>query len=237
MTVNKNKYLFALIGILLGFMGSFFWVRSINESSAGAAPRTSSGAPSGQPSQQAMMGDVAAIIEKAKKNPQDYEAQIDAARVHAQIGRIKESVEFLEKAYQINPKELGKLEGAMGFVGQHYLEEKHFDEAESWFRRALEFQPDEIELHIELASTFLEREPAAPDKAIETLQQALKVQPRNGHALGHLVEAYLLKKDVRTSEETLNRLKEAEPNNKRISIYQNLIADLRAGKPITIPKE
>ncbi len=235
--VNKNKYLFALIGLLAGFLISYYATKSINESSAGAAPRTPAGAPAGGQNQQAMMGDVRAVIEKAKNNPQDFEAQVAAASVHAQIGRSKEAVELLEKAYQINPVELGKLEGAVGFIGQYYLKEKNFSEAEKWFRRGLELQPNEIELHIELATALLEREPPAPDKAIAPLEQALKIQPKNGHALGHLVEAYLLKKDVRTAEDTLGRLREAEPANKRISIYQNLIADLKAGKPITIPKE
>jgi Flp pilus assembly protein TadD len=236
--VNKNKYLFGLIGILAGFLISFFVTKSINESQAGAATSNSSATARGPggPNQQQMMSDVAQTIEKAKNNPQDYEAQVNAARSFAQIGRNKEAAEFLEKAYEINPAELGKL-GAIGFIGMSHFEEKNFAEAEKWFLRALELTPNNPDLLIELASTFLEREPAAPDKAIERLQQALKTEPRNGHALGHLVEAYLLKKDVRAAEEALERLKEAEPANTRISIYQNLVADVKAGKPITIPKE
>jgi tetratricopeptide (TPR) repeat protein len=235
--MNKNKYLFGLIGLLLGFLASFFVTKSINESPAGAASAPARPGAAGQPSQQAMMGDVRAVIEKAKNNPQDYQAQIDAARAFAQINRNKEAAEFLEKAYQVNPAELGKLEGAVGFIGMHYMDEKNFAEAEKWFRRALDLSPDDAELHIELAATFLEREPAAPDRAIESLQQALRVAPKNGHAIGHLIEAYLHKKDARAAEDALGRLREAEPNNQRAAIYQNLIADLKAGKPITIPKE
>ncbi|MEW6206912.1 MAG: tetratricopeptide repeat protein [Acidobacteriota bacterium] len=235
--MNKNKYLFALIGLLAGFLASYYATKSMNESAAGAAPKTAAGAPASGQSQQAMMGDVRAIIEKAKNNPQDYEAQINAADAFYQIQRFKDAAEYLEKAYQINPAEFIKMTGAVAFLGKYSLEEKKFDEAEKWFQRAIESAPTEIELHIELATVFLEREPPAPDKAIEPLNQALKVQPKNGHALGHLVEAYLLKKDARAAEATLSRLQDAEPNNKRIAVYQNLLADLKAGKPITIPKE
>jgi tetratricopeptide (TPR) repeat protein len=235
--VNKNKYLFALIGLLAGFLASYYATKSINESDANTATRTSAGAPAGGQNQQAMMGDVRAILDKAKNNPQDFQAQIEAASVHAQIGRSKEAAELLEKAYQINPAELGKLEGAISFIGQHYLEEKKFEEAEKWFRRAVEADPTQTEPHIEMAKVFLLREPPAPDKAIAPLEKALQLQPKNGHALGHLIEAHLLKKDARAAESALSRLQGAEPNNKRIAIYQNLLADLKAGKPITIPKE
>jgi tetratricopeptide (TPR) repeat protein len=235
--VNKNKYLFALIGILAGFLISYYATKSMNESPAGAAPKTPAGAPSGSQGQQAAMGDVRAIIEKAKNNPQDFEAQINAADSFYQIQRFKEAAEYLEKAYQINPAEFTKMTGAVAFMGRYSLEEKKYAEAEKWFQRAIEAAPAEAELHVELADVFLKSEPPAPDKAIASLQQALKIQPKNGHALGHLIEAYLLKKDARTAEDTLSQLKSAEPNNNRISIYQNLIADLKAGKPVTIPKE
>ncbi len=235
--MNKNKYLFALIGLLAGFLVSYYATKSMNETSAGAAPRTPAGAPASGQNQQAMMGDVRAVIEKAKNNPQDFEAQIDAADAFYRIQKFKEAAELLEKAYQINPAEFTKMAGAVAFLGNYSLEEKKYDEAEKWFQRAIESNPSEINFHIELATVFLEREPPAPDKAIAPLEQALKIQPKNGHALGHLVEAYLLKKNTRAAEDTLDKLREAEPNNKRIAIYQNLLADVKAGKPITIPKE
>jgi hypothetical protein len=52
-----------------------------------------------------------------------------------------------------------------------------------------------------------------------------------------LVEAYALKKDARSAEEALNRLKETNPASDRVSKLQTLVADLKAGKPISIPKE
>jgi hypothetical protein len=32
-------------------------------------------------------------------------------------------------------------------------------------------------------------------------------------------------------------LKEADPANQRIAALQNMVADLKAGKPVSIPKE
>ena len=231
--MNKNKYLFGLIGLTAGFLISFFWTQSYNKSTAVTAPGSTGGAAGGQPNQQAMMANVSATLEKAKNNPKDFEAQVDAARTFFQIGRIAEAIEYLKKAHEIKPDDINVTAN----IGILYSEQKNFAEAEKYFRRAIEISPDEAELYVELGATFIQREPAEPDKAVEELQRALKIEPKNSHALGHLIEAYLLKKDARLAEETLARLRDAEPTSQKISSYQTLISDVKAGRAITVPKE
>ena len=74
-------------------------------------------------------------------------------------------------------------------------------------------------------------------EARKLAEARLKANPKDGHALGHLVEAYAVKKDAAGADEALNRLREADPSNKRLTALQNMVADLKAGKPVTIPKE
>lgn len=237
--VNKNKYLFGLIGLIAGFLISFFAIKSINESEMASAPTTNAPHPgataggSDSQTQQGMMANVSGALEKAKNNPNDFNAQIDAAKLYYQIGQFKEAIEYLEKAHEIQPDNIG----VTATIANLYFDEKNYVEAEKWYSTAIKSKPDETELYVELASTFLKREPADPDRAIQEIQKALKQDAKNSHALAHLIEAYLLKKDARGAEETLARLKEAEPTNQRVSLYQGLIADLRAGRPINIPKE
>jgi tetratricopeptide (TPR) repeat protein len=238
--VNRNKYLIGFIGLAVGFIVSFFLTQNYNKSNA--APG-SAGTPSGMSSgaggaggQQAMMGQVAGIIEKAKNSPNDFQAQVEAARAFNQIGRIAETADYLKKAYAIDAAKFNEL-GAAGFLGQYYFEQKDYAESETWFNRAIKADPKETDLYVALAETYVQREPPQPDQAIAQLQQALGVDPKNAHALGHLVEAYALKKDPRGAEETVKRLKEADPTNQRISVLETLVTDLKAGKPVTIPKE
>jgi tetratricopeptide (TPR) repeat protein len=238
--VNKNKYLIGLIGLALGFIISFFLTQNYNKSNAAPA---AAGMPSGMASgaggaggQQAMMGGVQQIIEKAKNGPNDFQAQVEAAKAFNQIGRVAETADYLKKAYAIDPKKFNEL-GAAGFLGQYYFEQKDYAEAETWFNRAIKADPKEADLYVALAETYVQREPPQPDQAIAQLQQALGVDPKNGHALGHLVEAYALQKDARGAEETLKRLKETDPTNQRLSVLETLVADLKAGKAVTIPKE
>jgi Flp pilus assembly protein TadD len=83
----------------------------------------------------------------------------------------------------------------------------------------------------------MQRQPPQPDKAIQELQKATRINPKDAHAVAHLVEAYALKKDAKSAEETLNQLKALEPTNNRIAVLQTLLADVKAGKPITLPSE
>ena len=238
--MNKNKYLIGLIGLALGFIISFFLTQNYNKSNAAPA---AAGMPSGMASgaggaggQQAMMGGVQQIIEKAKNGPNDFQAQVEAAKAFNQIGRVAETADYLKKAYAIDPNKFNEL-GAAGFLGQYYFEQKDYAEAETWFNRAIKADPKDADLYVALAETYVQREPPQPDQAIVQLQQALGVDPKHGHALGHLVEAYALKKDARGAEETVKRLKETDPTNQRISVLETLVADLKAGKAVTIPKE
>jgi tetratricopeptide (TPR) repeat protein len=236
--VNKNKYLIALIGLAVGFIISFFLTQNYNKSNA--APAATAGTPStmagGAGGQQAMMGQVQQVIEKAKNAPNDFQAQVEAAKVFNQIGRVAETADYLKKAYAIDQNKFNEL-GAAGFLGQYYVEQKDYAEAETWFNRAIKADPKDADLYVALAETYVQREPPQPDQAIAQLQQALAVDQKSGHALGHLVEAYALKKDARAAEETLNRLKEVDPTNQRISGMESMVADLKAGKPVTLPKE
>jgi tetratricopeptide (TPR) repeat protein len=240
---NMNKYLIAGIGLAVGFAISFFWTQSFNKNNATtSATAASSGAQGGMQGaggaggQQAMMGQVQQTIDKAKNNPNDFQAQVEAATIFNKVGRQAETVEYLKKAYAIDPNKFNEL-GAAGFLGQYYFDQKDYAESETWFNRAIKAEPNEAELYVGLAETYVQREPPQPDQAIAQLQQALKVDAKNGHALGHLVEAYALKKDARAAEETLKQLKQADPTNQRLSTLETMVADVKAGKRVTLPKE
>lgn len=237
--MNKYKYLTGLIGLAIGFGVAFSWTQKFNRENASTATSSASApqaAAGGAGGQQAMMGQVAQTIEKAKTNPKDFDAQKDAASLFYQIGRTAEAVEFLEKAHEIDPTRFSALK-AEAFMAQSYAQQKKYAESEAWFDRAIDANPGDAEIYAVFAETYVNREPPLPDKAIEQIQLALKIDPKNGHALRHLVEAYALKKDKRLAEEAFARLKQADPASEEIAKVEPVITDLKAGKPVTIPKE
>src|SRR5262245_2945928 len=122
----ERKYLFGVIGLVLGFAVAYYTTRSYNQANAGAPPAgTTSTAASGGASstgqQKAVMGDIAEKIEKAKNNPKDFNAQIEAAMTFDQIGRVQGTVEYLAKAYDADSKKFAEMDGqtnASQFIGQ-----------------------------------------------------------------------------------------------------------------------
>jgi tetratricopeptide (TPR) repeat protein len=243
--MKNRKYIFSLVGLILGIAVSFPMTRSFNDNNmkpaAAGAPGMAQppGASGGAGDQQRMMGDIAKTLETAKNNPKDFEAQIAAARAYYQISKLDETAEYLERAYAADPAKTAE-QGALNFLGQHAYEKKNYAEAEKWLRLALPAEAEganKAEIYVLLAKTFMQREPAQPDKAVAELRNGLKLAPKDAHAVGHLVEAYALKKDAPSAEEALSQLKGLEPASPRIPVLQNLIADVKAGKSITLPKE
>ena len=141
--MNTKRVLLGLIGLTIGFIVSFVWTRDYNKNNAGAVGASgaqSAGARSGANSQEAMMAQIRETMEKAKQNPNDFEAQIEAAGAYDQIGRAKEAVDHLKKAIEINPADRRSF-AISAYVGNYYLQEKDFLEAEKWFRRSAEINP------------------------------------------------------------------------------------------------
>ena len=244
--MNNTKYVIGLAGLVVGFLVSFFWVSSYNRNNAPAAPTTAGATAGGMPAasgsgnEQATMGQVQQIIEKAKNNPKDFDAQVDAAAAFEAIKQTPGIVEYLGRAYEANPQAFVKrddLKSLLPNIALYYSQQKKYDKADLWIQRAKESAPNDSEMQVEFGSAYLRRESPQPDKAIQELQAALKANPKNAHALGHLTEAYALKNNVAGAEDALNRMREAEPSNERLPALQNMVADLKAGKPVTLPKE
>ena len=239
--MTKRRIIFALSGLAVGFVVAFTWTRSYNnnatvsdgQSRANTAGPAAAGGGSGE---QAGMASVREKIERAKNNPNDFDAQIEAARLYSQIGRVNEVVPLVERAYKIDSTKAAGL-GIPIFLAHYYSDQKDYANAEKWYRAELDAKPQDPDTLIELGATFIDREPPNPDKAIDYLQSALKSNPSNAHALVHLTQAYLLKKDARAATESLARARQSDPSNKMIPDLEKQVNALKAGQQVVLPKE
>lgn len=254
MALSKRRIIFGLSGLAIGFIVAFTWTRSYNNSAMvsegkqqpGAAGPSSQGGAAGQ---QAGMASVRDTIERAKNSPNDFESQVNAARLFDQIGRVKEEVPFLEQAYKADPGQAVGM-NIPPYLAEYYSTQKDYQNAEKWYRAQLEAKPNDPEITIELGATFIDRDPPNPDKAIDYLQSALKSNPNSAHALVHLTQAYLQKKDARAAENSLARAKqlrdsagsvpagqEPDPSLKLIPDLENQVNALKSGQQVVVPKE
>ncbi len=137
--MKTSKYAFlrssaslAIIGLLLGLISGFKVANSMYRGQRNASlNRQIAQASQGMPGSQA---EVAAVIEKAKANPNDVAAQLEAAGQFIQIERSQEALPFLEAARKADPNEPRANVG----LGLAYFSLGQYDKAIEALNRARE---------------------------------------------------------------------------------------------------
>src|SRR5712691_1571396 len=151
--MNKDNLMFAIIGLLLGFILGFMVhsVLSQRESAPrGPMQQTQSMPPNHPPvggdqagdTGQQMLASVQTAMKQARENPNDFEAQVTAAKLEYQIQRYDQAIEYLLAANKLKPTDFNTL----AMLGEANMDAGHFEAAEKWYRAALLKKPDDITL-------------------------------------------------------------------------------------------
>jgi tetratricopeptide (TPR) repeat protein len=180
--MSRENILFAIIGILLGFIVGFMFASSLSQKAAlQPAAAGTQGLPADHPpvagqnagNPQAMQAQVQASLEKARSEPQNFEAQIQAADLYYQIQRYDQAIEYLLKANQLKPTDYRTVV----LLGMVNLDAGHYDTAEKWYRAAMKIKADDVMVLAGLAATTLQKGDAkAAEDAIAQLE---KVDPNS----------------------------------------------------------
>jgi Flp pilus assembly protein TadD len=198
--MTRENILFAIIGILLGFIVGFMFASSMSQRmpEPQAASRSQAmpadhppvgGAQNGQ-DPQAVREQVAASLEKARNEPKNFDAQVKAAELYYQIGRYDQSIEFLLKANQIQPTDYRTVT----LLGLTNLDAGHYETAEKWYRAALKMRQDDVMVLAGLAAATLE------------------------------------KGDAKAAEDAIAQLEKVDPNSEDLPNFKTKLASLKAGK-------
>ncbi len=179
--MTRENILFAIIGILLGFIVGFMLASSMSQRNAMQQASASGqtmpadhppvGAGQGAPDPQAVREQVTASLEKARNEPKNFDAQIEAANLYYQIQRYDDAIEFLLKANQLRPTDYRTVT----LLGMVNLDAGHFDTAERWYRAAMKMKSDDVMVLSGLADAMLKKgDSKAAEDAIAQLE---KVSP------------------------------------------------------------
>jgi len=177
--MTRENLLFAIIGILFGFIVGFMFASTMSQKQA--ATVTSVGASQSLPSDHPPVGSqnavsdpaavreqVTASIEQARKEPTNFDAQLKAGELFYQIQRYDQAIEFWLRANQLKPNEYRPVV----FLGMANLDAGHFDVAEKWYRAALKIQQDDVvALHGVAAATLGKGDAKAAEDAIAKLEK------------------------------------------------------------------
>ncbi|MDX2031953.1 MAG: tetratricopeptide repeat protein [Blastocatellia bacterium] len=139
----RTRLSFAILGLVLGLVGGFKLANSQYRSeqnkalsaniSKTLAQLPSAGAAAG-PAGDAPTGETQAIMERARANPNDAEAQMEAASQFIQIERAAEAMPFLERADKAKPND----PRIMASLGVAHFMLGNLDEAAGWLKRSRE---------------------------------------------------------------------------------------------------
>ena len=202
--MTRENLLFAIIGILLGFIIGFLLANSINQrdfaARLGSTPGQQSqnlppnhppigGDQTGEGGQQ-MLASVQTAMKQARENPNDFEAQVTAAKLEYQIQRYDQAIEYLLAANKLKPDDFDVL----GMLGEANMDAKHYDAAAKWYKAALIKKPGDL--------------PSLDGYCFVLLQ--------NGDAKG--------------AEEAMNKLAKLDPTNQDLPQFRDKLAELKAGK-------
>jgi tetratricopeptide (TPR) repeat protein len=198
--MNRENILFAIIGILLGFIVGFMFASSMsqrmpnpqvaNRSQAMPADHPPVGGAQSGADPQAVREQVAASLEKARNEPKNFDAQVKAAELYYQIGRYDQSIEFLLKANQIQPTDYRTVT----LLGLTNLDAGHYETAEKWYRAALKMRQDDVMVLAGLAAATLE------------------------------------KGDAKAAEDAIAQLEKVDPNSEDLPNFKTKLASLKASK-------
>ncbi len=178
--MTRDNLLFAIIGILFGFIVGFLFATSMSQKMVTAPGAASSGqmpadhpplGTSGAPASGNMQAEVSAQIEKARNEPKNFDAQVKAAELFYQIQRYDPAIEFLLKANQLKPDDYQTIV-LLGLVN---LDAGHYEVAEKWYKAALLKKHDDVVTLAGMAAATLGKGDAkAAELAIANLE---KVDP------------------------------------------------------------
>lgn len=180
--MSRENILFAIIGVLLGFIVGFMFASSMSQKAAlQPAAAGTQGLPADHPpldgqsaaNPQGMLAEVQASIEKARTEPQNFDAQLKAANLYYRIQRYDQAIEYALKANQLKPTDYRTVV----FLGVANLDAEHYDQAEKWYRAALKMKSDDVMVLSGLAWVTLQKGDAkAAEDAIAQLE---KVDPNS----------------------------------------------------------
>lgn len=177
--MTRENFLFAIIGVLLGFILGFMLHGVMSQRDAERASASTQQRPqlptdhppidnagSGNPQQ--TMEEVQGTIAKARNNPKDFDAQIMAARLEYQIQQYDEAIKFLLTANQLKPDNYDVLV----MLGEANMDAQHWDASEKWYKAAQTKNPKDVAVAASLAFVALQRGDAnAAERAIASLEK------------------------------------------------------------------
>jgi tetratricopeptide (TPR) repeat protein len=234
--ITKENILFCIVGLLGGLIVGFMFANSVNQGQVGGPATTTTaasmpggggGMPGGHPpmnGSDGSMEDITVAIEKARAEPENFDAQIKAAELFYQIGRFEGAIEFLQKASKLKPDDYITMVN----LGNAYFDSSKFEDAEKTYAAALAKKPDDLDVRADLGLTFMVRPQPDLDRAVKEFNAVLEKDPNHKMALQNLAATYTKKGDAKKANETIAKLEAVDPQGGAAAKLKEEVAKIGA---------
>ncbi|MGB8509216.1 MAG: tetratricopeptide repeat protein [Pyrinomonadaceae bacterium] len=148
-------------------------------------------------------------MDKADRNAQDFNAQLDAGRVFYAQNDFAKSGLYFDRALALKPKDFDAL---VGMANSRY-DGNDFVGAAGYYERALSINPDEPDVRTDYGNTFFNRTPPDYERAIVEYRKSIASDPKHSKSWKNIAAAALHLNDKATANEALNHLEEINPQS------------------------
>lgn len=239
--MTKDNILFAIIGVLLGFIGGFLFATSVNQRGlpprastvAGSPAAKSSELPTDHPSAPATSADPATLpkavqedVQRAKNSPADFDAQVIAAQRLYEQRQYEQAIEFFSRANKLRPDDYNTITN----LGNSYFDAGRFDLAEKWYNTALSKKPNDVNVRTDLGLSFFFRKPPDMNRAIKEFRTALQQDPGHEQTLINLIVVLSEKGDIQEAQDALAQLEKVSPNNSALPKLRSRLEEMAKQK-------
>ncbi|MDT5062456.1 MAG: hypothetical protein QOH63_2915 [Acidobacteriota bacterium] len=238
--MTKDNIMFSIIGVLLGVIVGYVFATNINQRDTATRPPASTTAgpmaqdselPENHPQipsnaekdQGEESGDDAAALKQAQAEPNNFDAQMQAAAVLYQNRRFDEAIQLLTHANQLRPDALETIVA----LGNTNFDAGRYEIAEKWYTAALVKNPKDVNVRTDLGLSFMFQEPPDVERAIKEFRKSLETDPGHEQTLQNLAVALTKNGNLNEAEATLKKLSEVNPGNESLT---KLRSDLEAAR-------
>jgi len=246
----KQKVSIFVLGLFIGLVAGFVVTNYLNRpefapaaSTASAGPNQSSapGAPGANAEQPQISDDeLQHIIQVVDSKPEDYNAQFGLGEfLMREKQQPLDAIKYYERANKLKPTEIKPIVGladahldAAASVSDAAKRNEMLEKATSYYTKALEIEPDNVNFRTDMGLSYFFREPPQADKAIAEYRKSLAIDPKHQITLLNLTIAQMKKGDVAGAEQSLGQLEAVNPQHPRIAQLRAELGKSKTGEQI-----
>ena len=164
-----------------------------------------------------------------EKNPHAYQVRLNIADCYREKGEYEKAIEecnaILGQISQDDPMGKEIIAKAQASIGECYLKQEDFENAQKYFTLSIEAYPDNEFIAYNIGEIFFSNQKL--DEALKYFELAAQIKPDWSDAYYKLGLVYLNKADYEKAKEHLKKFLTLEPDTERSKSVKNILDQLK----------